>query len=89
MAAATLRVFSSPVGDLAFQPQSSSPAAASSPVFIGIASTRPYSPDIRDLLFFPEDAMLGERNTLMPAPPGLLYGPLPPGLLLAPPPGEP
>ena len=32
--------------------------------------------------------MLGERNTLMPAPPGLLYGPLPAGLLLAPPPGE-
>ena len=81
VAAATLRVFSACVGDLASHPQSSSASSPASPVFIGMAAGREPSPEVRDLLFFPDDP--GERNTLillfpLPPfpPPGLLDPPL-------------
>ena len=75
-----MRVFSACVGDLASHPQSSASSAVS-PVFIGMAAGLEPSPEVLDLLFFPDDP--GERNTLillfpLPPfpPPGLLDPPL-------------
>ena len=70
-----MRVFSACVGDLASHPQSSASSPAVSPVFIGMAAGLEPSPEVRDLLFFPDDP--GERNTLILLPPLLP----PPGLL--------